>query len=61
MSDYKVTIKVQNNNILIVWGGPHPTFFPEKCFKMCNIIAVGEAEEALVELADKMEKKKILV
>ncbi len=47
----------QNNNVPIVWGGPHPTFFPEKCFKMCNIIAVGEAEEALVELADKMEKK----
>ena len=21
----------QNNNVPIVWGGPHPTFFPEKC------------------------------
>jgi len=46
----------QNKNIPIVWGGPHPTFFPDKCFKMCNLIAVGEAEEALVELADTMDK-----
>jgi len=46
----------QNKNTPIVWGGPHPTFFPEKCFNMCNIIAVGEAEEAIVELADTMEK-----
>jgi len=44
----------QERNVSIVWGGPHPTFFPEKCFKMCNLIAVGEAEEALCELADKM-------
>ncbi len=44
----------QKNNVPIVWGGPHPTFFPDKCFSMCDIIAVGEAEEAIVELADKM-------
>jgi anaerobic magnesium-protoporphyrin IX monomethyl ester cyclase len=47
----------QKNNIPIVWGGPHPTFFPEKCFKMCNLICVGEAEDAIVELADTMDKK----
>jgi len=46
----------QEKNIPIVWGGPHPTFFPEKCFDMCDIIAVGEAEEAIVELANKMGK-----
>ena len=46
----------QKNNIPIVWGGPHPTFFPEKCFDMCDLICVGEAEEALVELANTMDK-----
>ena len=46
----------QNKNIPVVWGGPHATFFPEKCFKLGNIIAVGEAEDAIVELANKMEK-----
>ncbi|MEN9626407.1 MAG: hypothetical protein RL557_735 [archaeon] len=47
----------QKKNIPVVWGGPHATFFPEKCFKLGDIIAVGEAEEAIVELANTMEKK----
>ncbi len=46
----------QKKGIPVVWGGPHTTFFPEKCFKLGDIIAVGEAEEAIVELANKMEK-----
>lgn len=41
----------------VVWGGPHPTFFPAKCFKYCDIICVGEAEDAIIELAEKLEKK----
>src|SRR3989338_6966198 len=48
----------QKKGIPVVWGGPHATFFPEKCFELCNILAVGEAEEALVELANKMGKRK---
>ena len=47
----------QNNNVPVIWGGPHPTFFPQDCFKRCNIICVGEGEEAFVELAEKLEKK----
>ncbi|MBI4116563.1 B12-binding domain-containing radical SAM protein [Candidatus Pacearchaeota archaeon] len=46
----------QKKGVPVVWGGPHATFFPEKCFELCDIIAVGEAEEALVELANKMGK-----
>lgn len=44
-------------NIPVIWGGPHPTFFPENCFQICDIVAVGEAEGAFLELADKLEKK----
>ena len=44
-------------NIPVIWGGPHPTFFPENCFKICDIVAVGEAEGAFLELAEKLEKK----
>ena len=44
-------------NIPVIWGGPHPTFFPEECFKICDIICIGEAEDAFIELADKLEKK----
>ena len=45
----------QNKKIPVVWGGAAPTFFPEKCFQSCSIVAVGEAEEALIELAKKLE------
>src|SRR3989344_4359957 len=44
-------------NIPVIWGGPHPTFFPEECFKHSDIICIGEAEDTFVELADKLEKK----
>jgi len=53
-----LTEHYQKKGIHVVWGGPGPTFFPEKCFKKCNIIALGECEQALVELADKIEKNK---
>ncbi len=46
----------QKNNIPVLWGGPHATFFPEKCFELGDMIVVGEAEEAIVEIANKMEK-----
>jgi len=45
-------------NIPVVWGGPHPTFFPKDCFKHCDIICIGEAEDVFIELAYKFENKK---
>ena len=47
----------QAKGMPVVWGGAAPTFFPQKCFESCDIIAVGEAEEALLELAKKIENK----
>ncbi|MBI2107388.1 B12-binding domain-containing radical SAM protein [Candidatus Woesearchaeota archaeon] len=46
----------EKRGVPVVWGGPHPTFFPQRCFERCNIIAVGEAEKAILELASKLEK-----
>ncbi|MFH1455564.1 MAG: radical SAM protein [archaeon] len=45
------------HDIPAVWGGPHPTFFPEDCIKYCDIICRGEGEEAFVDLAEKLENK----
>lgn len=45
-------------NIPLVWGGIHATISPEQCVKHCNIVAVGEAEEAIVELANAIEQNK---
>lgn len=45
-------------NIPIVWGGIHATISPQECIKHCNIVCVGEAEDAIVELAKSIEKGK---
>lgn len=40
----------------IVWGGVHPTVEPEVCLEHADIVCLGEGENALVELADLMER-----
>ena len=45
-------------DIPLVWGGIHATISPEDCIKYCDIVCVGEAEEAVVELASAIEKNK---
>ncbi|UCG68042.1 MAG: B12-binding domain-containing radical SAM protein [Thermoplasmata archaeon] len=47
----KETIKVP-----IVWGGIHPTLCPEEGVIHADMVCIGEGEEALLELMDKMEK-----
>lgn len=39
----------------IVWGGIHATLRPHDCIKHADIVCVGEGEEAMLELADKMD------
>src|SRR3989344_3473782 len=46
----------QKRNVPVLWGGPHATFFPEKCFEIGDMIVVGEAEDAIIEIANKMSK-----
>lgn len=42
---------------LSAFGGPHPTFFPEVINNDgIDIIGIGECEDAMVELADALEK-----
>jgi len=42
--------------VSILWGGIHPTLEPEECLEYCDIACLGEAEEALCELAARMER-----
>lgn len=41
---------------LIVWGGVHPTQNPEECSRHADLVCVGEGEEFMVELADKVQR-----
>jgi len=39
---------------LIVWGGMHPTLYPEDCVGHADMICRGEGEEFMVELAERL-------
>lgn len=48
---------ILNNNVTSIFGGPHPTFFPDFINEEgVDIICRGEGEEAFVELADRVQK-----
>jgi anaerobic magnesium-protoporphyrin IX monomethyl ester cyclase len=55
-------IKKINNKIPIIFGGVHPTLNPIETlrYKCVDMIVVGEAEEALPELIEKLENKKYI-
>lgn len=43
-------------SVPVVWGGVHPTIYPRECLEYADYVCVGEGEDALVELADRVEK-----
>jgi len=48
----------ENFSFISIFGGPHPTFFPEMIDKEgVDIICRGEGEYPLLELADRIENK----
>jgi radical SAM superfamily enzyme YgiQ (UPF0313 family) len=38
----------------IIWGGVHPTLRPEECLQHADLVCIGEGEDALLELVQKM-------
>jgi radical SAM superfamily enzyme YgiQ (UPF0313 family) len=51
----QITQKLKENcDIPILWGGIHPTIRPEECLNYADMVCIGEGEEALVELANRM-------
>lgn len=50
-------IKKKNINSLIIFGGPHPTYFPKIIEEEgVDIIIKGEAEKSLLEIANRLDK-----
>lgn len=45
-------------DIPIIWGGAHPTVKPEDCFNYVDMVCIGEGEEAMAELLQKMSDGK---
>ena len=54
----QVTRKLRNNyDFPILWGGIHPTIRPEESLDYADMVCIGESEETLVELTDKIQNK----
>ncbi len=49
-------IKSRFPDISIVWGGIHPTLMPEESLHYADMVCLGEGEEAMLELTDKIER-----
>ena len=48
----------ENIHLPVVWGGPHVNVRPEECLSHADMICIGEGEEALLELAESILKRK---
>ncbi len=50
------------SDIKILWGGIHPSLMPEQCLKeeYVDLLIVGEGEETMVELAQKLKNNESL-
>jgi radical SAM superfamily enzyme YgiQ (UPF0313 family) len=54
----QITRKLRNNyDFPILWGGIHPTIRPEESLDYADMVCIGESEETLVELTDKIQNK----
>jgi radical SAM superfamily enzyme YgiQ (UPF0313 family) len=42
----------------IIWGGIHSTISPKEAIRYCNIVCVGEGEQAIIDLVNAIEKNK---
>jgi anaerobic magnesium-protoporphyrin IX monomethyl ester cyclase len=49
-------LKAKKPEQRILWGGIHPTIEPEECLDYADIVCIGEAERALGELVEKIER-----
>lgn len=54
-------IKNLNSSCKIIWGGPHPTFFPEQTIenKLIDIVVIGEGEKTIQEIASGKDLEQI--
>jgi len=53
---FQVINNVKPLKIPIIWGGKYATTNPEDCIKHADMVCVGDGEEAIVELAESLER-----
>lgn len=51
----QITRKLKSKlNVPVIWGGVHPTIRSEESLEYADIVCIGDGEEAMLELANKM-------
>ena len=45
----------QKLGIPVIWGGFHPSVRPDECAKHAEYVAIGDAEDLMLELCDRLE------
>lgn len=51
----QITGKLKSKlNVPVIWGGVHPTIRPEESLEYADIVCIGDGEEAMLELVNKM-------
>lgn len=61
MSNYFVRVRDLTRRIKskldipVIWGGIHPTVKPEECLEFADMVCIGEGEDAMLELAQKLQ------
>lgn len=64
MSNYlaramQISQAIKNNlDVPIILGGIHPTVRPDECLRFSDMVCIGEGEETLLELIEKIEERK---
>jgi len=48
----------QNLKTSVIWGGFHPTIFPEESLEFADMVCIGEGERPLLELVELMDAGK---
>lgn len=53
----QITEKIKHNlKIPVIWGGVHPTIRPEESLSYADAVCVGDGEDAILELVEKIER-----
>jgi radical SAM superfamily enzyme YgiQ (UPF0313 family) len=51
----EITKKINEDlSVPVIWGGTHPTIAPEECIQVADLICLGEGEDPVLELAERI-------
>jgi anaerobic magnesium-protoporphyrin IX monomethyl ester cyclase len=60
-SSFKIAVQITKHlhisfDIPVVWGGVHPTIRPHECVDYTDLVCIGEGEQTIVDLAQKISR-----